>query len=837
MTDISCDIEGRRSLAIDMHVNGIDYIEVLTSPSGVADDPYQALLLVRCLHPIPNKLLDERNIAITGGSRIRSIRALWARRADDNDDNMDLVEEEKKIIAALHDKDRVLVARPSARGDFSKYVLALVNRDNPSLAPDGFDQQLSTMEFTFKVECEGDFDCMQEGMHEEQEPAPQPNPPIDYMAKDYASFRRLMLDRLATIAPDWKERSPADMGVALVELLAYVGDHLSYYQDAVATEAYLGTARRRVSIRRHARLLDYFVHDGCNARTWVFIQVNGNAAETVSVPAKTKLLAFSKGRQGRPVVRPRDFAFEVAEGAKVFETMHDAVLYSIHNKIQFHTWGDKRCYLPKGATSATLQDAGKKLKIKAGDVLLFEEIFEGPAEIAQNAQRNGDMTQRHAVRLTSVVQKFDPLLKTDVLEISWHPQDALPFSLCVREEQENGLVKMAVARGNIVLADHGMTIFDYDSNGRLVDKKEPIGSVPATGKFRPKLANKEPLTYACPFDALQPASLALKCDPSAALPQVRVQGNGFDNWEPVLDLLNSDRQAYQFVVETENDRSCYLRFGDEETKAGRIPASGTKDNPEVFSAIYRMGNGPSGNVGAETITAIVWDTDAISEVRNPLDASGGSDPEDIEKVRQFAPGAFMKQKRAVTEQDYEEILALRGDIQRARATIRWTGSWHTVFVAIDRAGGIGVDADFEREIRNYLEDYRLAGYDIEVHGPSYVPLKLSLKVTVANGYFADHVERALADTFGSHRKRGFFNPDNFTFGQPVFLSQIYAAAAQVPGVQSVEVIKFTRMDRPDDSISLEQGVIDINKFEIARLDSDPNHPENGSIEFLMEGGN
>ena len=54
-----------------------------------------------------------------------------------------------------------------------------------------------------------------------------------------------MLDRLALLVPDWRERSPADLGVTLVELLAYVGDHLSYHQDAVATEAYLRTARRR----------------------------------------------------------------------------------------------------------------------------------------------------------------------------------------------------------------------------------------------------------------------------------------------------------------------------------------------------------------------------------------------------------------------------------------------------------------------------------------------------------------------------------------------------------------------------------------------------------------
>ena len=74
--------------------------------------------------------------------------------------------------------------------------------------------------------------------------------------------------------PDWAERNPADLGVALVEVLAYVADHLSYRQDAIATEAYLGTARRRVSVRRHARLVDYPMHDGCNARTWLHVRLD-----------------------------------------------------------------------------------------------------------------------------------------------------------------------------------------------------------------------------------------------------------------------------------------------------------------------------------------------------------------------------------------------------------------------------------------------------------------------------------------------------------------------------------------------------------------------------------
>ncbi len=113
----------------------------------------------------------------------------------------------------------------------------------------GFDPLLSEAEFSFEPEFPPEVRANE---HEWDIPAPSPCPPrslkgpeIDYLAKDYASFRQLALDRLSLIMPDWRERHAPDLGVALVEVLAYVGDHLSYYQDAVATEAYLQTARRK----------------------------------------------------------------------------------------------------------------------------------------------------------------------------------------------------------------------------------------------------------------------------------------------------------------------------------------------------------------------------------------------------------------------------------------------------------------------------------------------------------------------------------------------------------------------------------------------------------------
>jgi len=276
-----CGSEERRRKIKDSPLNAIDYLEVLPRTDIVP----RPLLLLYCFKPISELLLHTDNLFIEGGVRIKDIGVAWIALAktvveslrlhQETEVTKDLVDQEKdalQSIASDRDLERVLIIRPTRDGDFSLYTLRLIrDLDNKELPPKGFDIVLSQIDFTFKIACPTPFDCR---IEKECPPETRPDPKIDYMAKDYASFRRLMLDRMATIMPEWQERNAADLGVVLVELLAYVGDHLSYYQDAVATEAYLGTARRRTSVRRHARMLDYYMHEGCNARAWVYIKVN-----------------------------------------------------------------------------------------------------------------------------------------------------------------------------------------------------------------------------------------------------------------------------------------------------------------------------------------------------------------------------------------------------------------------------------------------------------------------------------------------------------------------------------------------------------------------------------
>ena len=357
--------------------------------------------------------------------------------------------------------------------------------------------------------------------------------------------------------------------------------------------------------------------------------------------------------------------------------------------------------------------------------------------------------------------------------------------------------------------------------------------------YRPVL-KKTGLAQVVAFDeavagAISATALS-RVDPRMALPALVLRANG-ETWRPQRDLLNSDRFALEFVVETEIDgrgeARARVRFGD--GVLGRQPAAGTR-----FVCEFRLGGGSKGNVGADAVTQLVPAIPGV-KVRNPMPARGGADHEPMSQAKLYAPQAFRTQERAVTEADYAAAAQRHPDVQRAACTRRWTGMFHTMFITVDRRGGKPVTAEFEQDLRRFLERFRMAGYDLEIDGPRYVALDVVLDVCVLPGYLRSIVKQGLLDAFGTRElvdgSRGFFHPDNYTFGQAVYLSQIIARAMQVTGVQSVHVPAdgFKRFGQAPHG-ELDAGYVAIHRLEIARVDNNPSLPENGRIDFVLKGG-
>ncbi len=828
----------RRRVEISRHPSllGLDYLEVSAD---------QTSLLLYFIPPGPGlakaaipPALNIKNIVISGGERVTNIKPVSLSYATDH------------IIVVVSD------GRPpgSGVGDFSSYELQLI--DVPNLDP-----AASEVTFSFKVQCPSDFDCRTVA-------SPQPaldrrSPQLNYLAKDYASFRQLILDRLATLTPQWRDRQAADIGMTLVELMAYVADHLSYRQDAIATEAYLGTARRRISVKRHARLVDYAMHEGQNSRVWVMLQVDED-----DVPVKAGSQLLSK-MDGHPTIVSHtgsalDSLLATAQPI-VFEVCHDAVLFKSHTAMRFYDWGNEHCHLPIGSTSATL--LGHYPNLKAGHVLVFEQLVDPATEITADANPQF----RHAVLLTQVIAHdvnhaplSDALTGQLITEITWSRGDALPWNMCITVPSKltNETIYVSVAHGNILLADHGRTISSpellKDGEQSEVPTARPVdyfrdghGGVSVGTRYRPSLS-AGPLTYALPvqpIDAWTSASEIMRSNPSTACPAISLTGfetRDKQRWFAVNDLLSSSAEDRHFVVEVEtqvasdsasNDSTvatfsqAILRFGD--GYHGKLPHAGTR-----FEAIYRVGNGQSGNMGADQLRHIVSNDRRVVAVRNPLPAVGGTDPESIESARLLAPTTFRRQERAVTPADYAEIALRHGEVQRAAATFRWTGSWITVFLSIDRHGGRPLDESFRREMLAHFETYRMAGVDLHISAPRFVPLEVELHVCVLPGYLREHVKLGLLEALGSRsiaNGLGFFHPDNFTFGMPVYASRLIARARAVAGVENVVLRKFQRLLEPNVK-GLDSGQLPLGSLEIARLDNDPNFPENGKLKIEIGGG-
>lgn len=493
-------------------LNGIDYLEV-------SED--QLHLRIFFLGQAP--AITPANVRIDGGRQVIGIKALHIEACLQADEELD-------------DCLVVVVDRP---GDFSTYTLCLVEPDErgrPGRKPlAGFDERYACIEFSFKAGCPRDQDCATE---EICPPEPAVRPEISYLARDYASFRQLILDRLALTMPGWTERHVPDLGITLVELLAYVGDHLSYYQEAVATEAYLDTARRRSSVRRHVRLVDYRVHEGCNARAFVHLRVSDDY--TIQNPGA---LLFATRIDARLAELGEPLALEALAQAtgpyELFAPLGQSgplALYREHNEIALYTWGDAECCLPRGATAATLLDRWldpapteppvanppptlalgatltepaqprrRALSLRPGDLLLLEEV-RGPRT---GDPDDADPRRRHVVRLTAVEPRIDALDDTPVVEVRWDAADALPFALCISATTAPPACcyhdRVSVARGNLLLVDHGRPAQEdlgtppvVVEHGLCRASGEPGDPIYRAGPFHPTLQHT-PLTRSTAF--------------------------------------------------------------------------------------------------------------------------------------------------------------------------------------------------------------------------------------------------------------------------------------------------------------------------------------------------
>lgn len=630
-----------------------------------------------------------------------------------------------------------------------------------------------------------------------------------------------MLDGLSQRVPSWQERSPAAETVAVVEVLAYVADYLSYFQDAVGTEAYLSTARRRVSLARHAQLLDYRVSQGCNARTWVQIEVDPTtpSGRHIVLPAGTQLLSEVSGAPSR-IGSVEQYDDAMKQQPVVFETMEDVELLPGRTEGLRLDAESVGLVLPRGATSM---------------MLLPHQPCVQPGEVLLIASPDGDPWRRHVVRVAAVERLS--VQGAERVRVRWRDDDALPFDLALA-----GFVDVdggcAAVSGNMVLADHGRTLPGpppaLGGPTHVVD----LPAVPADLPYRPSLPFRG-VAFAVPYDgraaARKSAQEALQQDPREALAQVTLVQRQTPPLAPIRwalrpDLFESGPFALDFVVEMEEGGAGSLLFGD--------GTSGWRPGQQAsFCLRQRVGNGEAGNVGPDFLRHVVTTEEHVTGVLKSLAATGGQEPESQHSIRTHAPVAYRSQERCVTPEDYV-TQAKRFGARDAAASFASMGSWDTAMVYARGSDDWSLSSAEREALSAYLGDRTLAGIDLELHPPAPLPVDVRLRVEVSSTSIRTAIEEQLQQLFrsgGAGSDAGFFAPSRWTFGQPLYLSSIIARAIEVPGVVEVTAERFCPWGEPPHG-ELAAGVIRPAWNEIVRADSDREHPRHGSVSFDVRGG-
>ena len=432
-----------------------------------------------------------------------------------------------------------------------------------------------------------------------------------------------------------------------------------------------------------------------------------------------------------------------------------------------------------------------------------------------------------------VAGRFSPTLST--AQLAWRTAfDPKAAASAVLMQDPTAALPEITLQSFTPLEDGSGPVFslnEYQNPALLAARltQQPFSA--ATQSLRERLP-RQMLSLLAQFVAGKPMDSKL----SAAL-NTQIQKNT-RSWTPRRDLLNSAATARDFVVEMDDAQIAHLRFGD--GVLGMAPQPG-----ETFFASYRIASGSLGNVGRETMkhVAFLGNTTTVGLsliIDNPIAAAGGVDPEPVAQVKLIAPGAFLNQiDRAITANDYAQLAQRNVLVQRAAASLVWTGSRYEVQVAIDPLGTDTPDSQLLKRVARYLYHFRRVGHDLRVLPAQYVPLDLALSVTVSSGYLAADVKRALLEAFGRGKlpdgTNAFFHPDNLTFGQSIYASQIISMAQMQNGVESVTISRFQRLQEEEHD-GLVDGVLAIGPLEIAQLDNEAAHPERGRLRILMEGG-
>jgi len=255
---------------------------------------------------------------------------------------------------------------------------------------------------------------------------------------------------------------------------------------------------------------------------------------------------------------------------------------------------------------------------------------------------------------------------------------------------------------------------------------------------------------------------------------------------------------------------------------------------------YLTGGGVAANVPANSFSTITGtitvpgagnDLDTIRSVvaQNPASATGGSDGDTTEEIKQNSLAAFGTQLRAVTQDDY---------LVRAMSLPSQYGSLAKIYAEPERLENLlpgeslssinlyvlaydsnkklkNATSSLKNNLKTYLSQYRIVNDSIKIRDGFVININVDFDIIVLPNYNNNDILFKCITAV-----RDYFNIDKWQINEPIILKDVYVMLDKIDGVQTVKNVSITNKTGGDYSIYA-YDVIGANRDNIIYPSVDP----------------
>jgi predicted phage baseplate assembly protein len=226
----------------------------------------------------------------------------------------------------------------------------------------------------------------------------------------------------------------------------------------------------------------------------------------------------------------------------------------------------------------------------------------------------------------------------------------------------------------------------------------------------------------------------------------------------------------------------------------------------------RAGGGAAGNLPPQSLTDVSARDLSGAIVTNlkvfqGLATTGGEDAEDLAQAERRIPAVLRHRDRAVTEEDYRRLAATTPGVRVGRVEVLPRFKPHQRRGPVPGVVSVMVlpfkqervapnprpDRPFLATVHAYLDARRPLTTELYTIGCEYVPLGLSVGITLREGFGRDTVINAVRDELRRHvwpLETGGPTPGGWPLGKAVRDREVEVIVARVEGVNAVAPVNL-----------------------------------------------